>query len=195
MTLVMQKDFAAMHGVSKKTVSMWKKADRLVMQGEQVDVEASIAKLARYRKGGSPTARVPVTQPITSGEAGNWEGNSRSDSDAQIRPGETAEKAAERILIASGADMNYDEARRVKENYLALKAQLEYDRDSGLVVAVADVAKVVGDEYASVRTRLLAIPSNLAPQLLRVKTAPAMKEALTDAITEALWELTRDQSG
>lgn len=56
--------------------------------------------------------------------------------------------------MAADVDMSMDEARRVKENYLALLNQLEYDQKSGLVVMVSEVAALVGAEYAKVRTRL-----------------------------------------
>ena len=97
-----------------------------------------------------------------------------------------------RLVAALNPDMNFEEARRVEMNYRALKSQLEYDRDSGIVVLVADVAKAVGEEYAKTRTKLLSIPSALAPQLLRIKTAPEMWEVLEKAITEALEDLSLD---
>ena len=95
-----------------------------------------------------------------------------------------------RVITASGAPMTIEEARRVKENYLAMMAQLEYDRESGSVVLVADVSKVVGEEYAKVRTRLLAIPAEQAPRLHRYKTVAEVQDALQEIITEALEELT-----
>ncbi len=88
--------------------------------------------------------------------------------------------------------MDFDEARRVKENYLALQAQLEYDQKSGLVVAVEDVTSAVGEDYAKVRSRLLAIPSEHAPRIQRLKTAIEVEDALREIITEALEELTHD---
>ena len=90
--------------------------------------------------------------------------------------------------------MDIDGARRVKENYLALLNQLEYDQKAGAVVWVSDVAKAVGDEYAKVRTRLLAIPAEQAPRLHRLKTVTQVQDALQEIITEALEELTRDGS-
>ncbi|WP_228882487.1 hypothetical protein [Paraburkholderia saeva] len=107
-----------------------------------------------------------------------------------ILPDESPEQAAERIIVALGPNMDFEEARRVKENYLALKAQLEYDRDSGQVVLVEDVTRAVGAEYAKVRTRLLAIPSNLAPHLTRLNSANEMCDAVEKAIVAALEELT-----
>ena len=112
-----------------------------------------------------------------------------------IQPGETVEQATTRILIATGADMNLDEAKRVKENYLALREQLEYDRTARLVVAVEDVCRAVGDEYAKVRSRLLAIPSEHAPRISRLKTAQEVQDALHGIIVDALEELTRDGDG
>ena len=86
-------------------------------------------------------------------------------------------------------------AKRVKENYLALREQLEYDRESRLVVAVEDVTRAVGEEYAKVRTRLLAIPSENAPRIHRLKTVLEVQDAMYGLIVEALEELTRDGEG
>jgi phage terminase Nu1 subunit (DNA packaging protein) len=188
-----QSEFAALHGVSRKTVTKWKERGWLVFAGDEVDVDASNALLKKYRRDGA--------QSVTQSAEGNSQGNrpverrkrvTPRDAEVTIRDGETAAAAAERVLIATGAEMDFDEARRVKENYLALQAQLEYDRDAGLVVAVADVAKAVGDEYAKVRTRLLAIPAEHAPRLQRLKTVIELQDALHEIIVEALEELTRD---
>lgn len=45
-----QADFARLHDVSRKTVTQWKARGWLVMNGEDVDVEASNANLEMYRK-------------------------------------------------------------------------------------------------------------------------------------------------
>ncbi|ABB11155.1 hypothetical protein [Burkholderia lata] len=188
-----QSEFAVLHRVSRKTVTKWKERGWLVFAGDEVDVDSSNALLKRYRRDGIQS----VTQP----EEGNTKGNKANltpkrvtsrNSEVTIRDGETAATAAERVLVATGAEMNVDEAKRVKENYLALQAQLEYDRDAGLVVAVSDVAKAVGDEYAKVRSRLLAIPAEHAPRIQRLKSAVEVQDALQEIITEALEELTRD---
>lgn len=188
-----QAEFAALHGVSRKTVTKWKERGWLVFAGDQLDVEQSNANLKKYRRDGVEA----VTQSTQGNSLGNTSATTRKrvtprDAEVTIREGETAATAAERVLIATGAEMDFDEARRVKENYLALQAQLEYDRDAGLVVAVADVAKAVGDEYAKVRTRLLAIPAEQAPLLQRLKTVVEVQDALNKIIVEALEELTRD---
>jgi hypothetical protein len=54
MTLLSQAEYGRRIGVSRASISQWKKAGRLVLQGDQVDVEASDAKLKRYRRAGLP---------------------------------------------------------------------------------------------------------------------------------------------
>lgn len=180
-TTIKQAAFAELHGVSRKTVTAWKQRGWLVMQDELVDVDASNARLKKYRAAG--------VDGVTSVQGNKRTGNKSA---VTAKLGETAEDAAERILAKTGAIWDMDEAKRVKENYLALLNQLEYDQASGLVVSVDDIAKAVGTEYAKVRTRLLAIPAEQAPRLQRLKTVPEVQDALQEIITEALEELVRD---
>lgn len=192
-----QSEFAALHGVSRKTVTTWKARGWLVFDADgAVDVEASNALLAKYRRDGIE-AVTQAPDSVTQTPLGNKNGNGKSAvtsaaARVTIRDGESAGDAAERILIATGATMNIDEAKRVKENYLALQAQLEYDRDAALVVDVAAVARVVGQEYAKVRNKLLAIPAEHAPRIHRLRTVLEVQDALHGIIVEALEELTRD---
>lgn len=191
-----QSEFAALHDVSRKTVTKWKERGWLVFAGDEIDVDASNANLKRYRRDGAPA----VTKSVTQGkQVTPRKGRSRTvthdDAEVTVRADETPAVAAERILAATGMDLDFDEARCMKENYLALLNQLEYDQKSGLVVAVADVAKAVGDEYAKVRTKLLAIPAEQAPRIQRLKTVLEVQDALQEMIVHALEELTRDGVG
>lgn len=187
-----QSEFATLHGVSRKTVTKWKERGWLVFEGAGLDVEASNALVAKYRRDGSDvvTQAGPGNKPLLKTAA-----VTSALKRVTIQPGETVEQATTRILIATGADMNLDEAKRVKENYLALREQLDYDRNARLVVAVEDVSRAVGDEYAKVRSRLLAIPSEHAPRISRLKTALEVQDALHGIIVDALEELTRDGDG
>ena len=127
------------------------------------------------RRGG--TVSTPVSTPVST---------LRPDAD------EALDAAADDLLARSGAALSLAEAERLKENYLARLRQLEYDVKSGLVVPVAEVAKEVGAQYAQVRTRLLAIPAEQAPNLHRLKSVVEVQDALTAIIVEALEGLTRD---
>lgn len=175
-------EYARRHGVSKAAVQKWEKNGWLVFSGTAVDVEASDAQLARYRN--SHDGRAKKSKPSAS--------KPEPKVNRRVSEDETPAQAAERILTAIGADMSIEEAKRVKENYLALLNQLEYDQQAGLVVAVDEVARVVATEYAKVRTRLLAIPAEQAPRLHRLKTVAEVQDALQEIVTEALEELTRD---
>ncbi|MCA8026491.1 hypothetical protein [Burkholderia cepacia] len=187
-----QSEFAALHGVSRKTVTKWKERGWLVFAGDEVNVEESNKLLKRYRRDGAPA----VTQDVTQEAKGNKRKTvTQAASEVTLGAGESAEAAAERILTGAVELLSFDEARRFKENYLGLMAQLEYDRDSGLVVDVSEVAKTVGAEYAKVRTRLLSIPAEQAPRLHRCKTPAELQDMLQEVITEALEELTRDGAG
>ncbi|WP_231408932.1 hypothetical protein [Ralstonia solanacearum] len=54
MTTVTLAEYARRVGKSRAAVTQWKNAGKLVMQGERVDVEATDAKLKRYRRDGLP---------------------------------------------------------------------------------------------------------------------------------------------
>lgn len=187
-----QSAFAELHGVSRKTVTKWKERGWLVFAGDEIDVGASNANLKRYRRDGTPA----VTQSVTQAAKGNKPKTvTQAASEVTLAAGESADDAAERILTGNVQLLDFDEARCFKENYLGLKAQLEYDRDSGQVIDVTEVAKAVGAEYAKVRTRLLSIPAEQAPRLHRCKTPAELQDILQEIITEALEELTRDGAG
>ena len=48
-----QSEFAALHSVSRKTVTKWKERGWLVFEGNSLDVDASNALIAKYRRDGS----------------------------------------------------------------------------------------------------------------------------------------------
>jgi hypothetical protein len=54
MTLVTQAEYARRLGVTPAAVSQWKSTGLLVLQGRKVDMEASDARLAYYRREGLP---------------------------------------------------------------------------------------------------------------------------------------------
>lgn len=189
MELLKQAGFATLHNVSRKTVTKWKERGWLVFEGDLVDVEASNALLKKYRSAG--------IDDVTQTAKGNKGGNKASAKPVAVTQAiegddETASAAVERFIEANGAPWDMDEARRVKENYLAMLNQLEYDTKSGKVVLAAEVAEIVGSEYAKVRTRLLAMPAEHAPRIQRLRTVTEVQDALQELITEALEELTRD---
>jgi len=83
-----------------------------------------------------------------------------------------------------------DERARLA-HHQANRAELEANLLAGSLIQIEAVADVVGEEYANARSRLLAIPSRAAPQVIGLSIV-AVKALLDDMIFEALDELTAD---
>ena len=179
-----QAEFARRKKVSRKTVTQWKAKGLLSMTPDgRVKIEESewllAERPANYRGG--------VTK-----------GNAEPSKAARTSPlkDETPEQAAERIVLKEGAaPYDHAEAVRIKENFLAMLRQLEYDMKSGAVVPVEEVAKQVAAEYAIIRSRLISIPARSAARLVVLKTPEEIKSFLDIQIEAALKELTLDGTG
>ncbi|MGP2871889.1 RNA polymerase subunit sigma-70 [Serratia ureilytica] len=189
-----QSDFAKLHGVSRKTVTTWKARGWLVLAGDNIDVEASNANIERFRK----TVTRPEKKP-----AGNKQGNKTGNRSSGNKSGnkndkdlaESPTKTVERMIAEHGVTMTLDEARQMKENFLALLTQLEYDIKSGQVLPYKDMIEAVGNEYARMRTRLIAIAPEHGPRLrvLASTTNDAeFVQALQEVVYEAMEELSLD---
>jgi hypothetical protein len=101
-----------------------------------------------------------------------------------------------RLVSADGAELwSKADAEKVKENYAARLKQLEYDRESGLVVPIDDVVVAVASEYAVVRNRLLGIGSKVAPTVATLQSAEEIKAIIDAEVIEALGQLTVDVDG
>ena len=172
------REFARRSGLDEKQVRRGIEAGRLALQADG-KLNAALVE-TEWRRAPKPRADKPqnvhaaVSAPI------------------EVTAGETPAAAVERIIRESGATLSLADAEKLKENYIALLRQLEYDTKSGLVVAVSEVAALVGAEYAQIRTKLLAIPAEQAPRLHRLKAVTEIQDALMSMIVEALEGLTRD---
>lgn len=140
-TLESQADFARRLGVGRSRVHALKESGRLVMVGDLVDVEASMARINDTR---SPAHDDQAT--------------------AKVSPGGTAHAAA-----APQADdkigNSYQAARAIKERYLALEAKRAYEVACGQLMRADDVAGAVADAATTLRTRLETLPDHLAASL------------------------------
>lgn len=191
-----QSDFAKLHGVSRKTVTGWKARGWLVFVGDDIDVKASNMLLERHRK--------TVTRPglkLVKNDEGNKQGNKRSgNKPGNKKSGNVAEESpsqiVEKMIAASGAKMSFDEARTLKENFLALLTQLEYEEKRGQLLSWDEIITEVNTEYSRVRTRLIALAPEHGPRLRGLATTTddaGFVAALQELIYEALNELTIDQ--
>ena len=149
MALVKQSEFAELCGVSRQAVLNWKQEGKLVMQGARVDVDASLARLGRVRKGGSPAMQEKATA---------------TSLEMDIQPGETIDEAAQRLVGEIDVDgTSFDEARRIKEVYLALLNRLEYERKSGALVELDTASAILFEEFRAQRDAWLNWPAKVGP--------------------------------
>lgn len=172
-----QAGFAAWRGVSRKTVTLWKQKGLLSM-GEDglVNVEASDALLLGHG----------IMLPSRA------EGNSGPEP----RPKVVKEDPAASVAPIDGRDFwSRAEAERVKENYAAKLRQLDYDRESGLVAEIEDVAIAVATELSLVRNKLMNIGSRVAPRVAVMRSAEEIKAMIDAEVVLALEELSLDEPG
>ncbi|NHB89596.1 RNA polymerase subunit sigma-70 [Photorhabdus tasmaniensis] len=185
-----QSEFAKLHGVSRKTVTQWKARGWLVLDGDDIDVDASNANVERYRKSVTRTDN-KIEGNKQSNKSGNRSQGNKSDSGRT----ESATKIVERMIAENGATMTFDEARTLKENFLALLTQLEYEIKSGQVLPYKDMIEAVGQEYSRMRTRLIAIAPEHGPRLRVLASTTNDTEfvqALQEVVYEAMEELSLD---
>lgn len=115
---------------------------------------------------------------------------------ADSADGVSIEDIATRMVAADGKELwSKADAEKVKENYAARLKQLEYDRESGLVVPIDDVVVAVASEYAVVRNRLLGIGSKVAPTISVLQSPEEIKAIIDAEVVEALSQLTVDVDG
>ncbi|MGK0736983.1 RNA polymerase subunit sigma-70 [Yokenella regensburgei] len=190
-----QSEFAKLHGVSRKTVTAWKARGWLVLDGDEIDVGASNTMIERYRK--SVTQNEKKSADNRQGnKKGNAAGNKRDNTRKGNNPREESPAAiAERMIAESGVTMTRDEALTMKENYFALHAQLDYDVKAGKLLPWQDMVDEVAQEYARMRTRLIALAPEHGPRLRALASTTEDVEfvaALQELIYEALNELAID---
>lgn len=173
-----QSDFARLHGVSRKTVTMWKSRGWLIISGDDIDVEASNAQLEKYRKTVVRSAKEKATRkapeknpsaPLTTQDTGADEDDSLKD-------------IARNIILENGAELSLDEARRIKENYMALLAKLEFQQKDGQLIEMTVAEEVLFNAFRQQRDAWLNWPSRVAPLMAADLNVPA------DRMTEVLIE-------
>lgn len=81
------------------------------------------------------------------------------------------------------------DAETVKENYAARLKQLEFERESALVVTVDEAARHILNEFGVVRQRCRSIGADVAPRLSGMTSAAEIKAAIDAAVVAALADL------
>jgi phage terminase Nu1 subunit (DNA packaging protein) len=84
-----------------------------------------------------------------------------------------------------------DDSRRRYTLAAAELKEFQLAEKRGSMISVEDVAPIVADELANVRSRLLAIPDRVAPKIVGMTDPAAIETALRDEVIAALTELTQ----
>jgi hypothetical protein len=100
-----------------------------------------------------------------------------------------ARAALEITLSEGGLFASQSDAQLARDSYQARLKQLEYEEKSGRLVEADEVQRDAAAVYAMVRTRIMAVPTHVAPTLARLRTAPEVEDVLRAALTEILEEL------
>lgn len=144
--LVSQAEFARLHSVSRKTVTLWKQRGLLSMQGSLVDVEASDAILRDH-------------------ELGRFLPDHPQADDDEDDVGGVDDSALLKNLIAGltdvGSLLSKAEAERVKENYLAAMRKLQFEKEAGKLVEAEPVKKHLFDLWRRERDAWLTWPARV----------------------------------
>ena len=84
-----------------------------------------------------------------------------------------------------------DDSRRRYTLAAAELKEFQLAEKRGSMISVEDVAPIVADELANVRSRLLAIPDRVASKIVGMTDPAAIEAALRDEVIAALSELTQ----
>lgn len=104
------------------------------------------------------------------------------------------DRAVEKATAGAGAATIEDSNRRRAAAEAGL-AELKLARELKTVVAVADVAGIVADEYATVRGRLLSVHGHFEQRLAHLVTPEVLAQVsalVREEVAEALEELAAD---
>lgn len=102
------------------------------------------------------------------------------------RPGAGRKSAAE---VATQGYIDYNTARAKREHHNAQIAEMEARRMAGELAEVADFDDTLQKLTSNVRSKLVGLPSKVAPSLVGLETIAEIEAELTAAIWEALSEL------
>jgi phage terminase Nu1 subunit (DNA packaging protein) len=94
---------------------------------------------------------------------------------------------------APEGEMSLEEAKRRKEAALAKSAEIDLAEKIGMVAPIATMLKVIGEEIANARARLLAIPTKFRPTAqITARDESSARKAVSEVdnlIREALSEI------
>ncbi len=169
--------FAEYMKVSRAQVSMWDKAERIVMEGKFVLVKESIELL---RKTGSLSGFANGSHAAT--KRGDETSQEKSFEDLETEVSET-----QLDLETKNAKDLFENSRALREKATALQAAADYDKSIGLLVSRELVEKIMFERARACRDLLITSARRMSP-LLAGKTDISEIESLLNEEYRALLE-------
>lgn len=184
MALVTQADFAKLHKVSPKQITIYKQKGYLICEGGKVDVEASDAILKDRRLG----------------RFKNQEGNKRGNSKGRPKGNtvaafslDDAEATPERFVneVLKGAFASVADADRIKQNALALMRVLESQEMAGKLIDIERAEQIIFRAFRSIRDSWMNWPARVGALVAADLglEADRVTEVLTNHVQKHLGEL------
>lgn len=112
----------------------------------------------------------------------------------EIDTAAVAEWLQERAVVNAIGDtstLDMEEARRRKTAAEAALAELQLSKSRGEVISMEEVVRVVADEFARCRARLMGAAPKLAPMVSTMESIAEIKEAIEGEIIDALDEVSQ----
>lgn len=166
---VKQIEFARMLGVDRSYITKLKRENRLVLdESGRVLVEASKKRINE------------TADPNRDDVRSRWR-DERGQGEIEDQPEDTPESH------------DYQRARAKKEYFLAERARLDYEREIGELVPIADMRLAVADVVTTFRQALEQLPYRTGPELVG-KDLDAIRAVLRQDIRAALTDMEREFS-
>ena len=164
MTTGSQAEFARKYGYSKAAISQFKKAGRLVFVSPGVlDFEASRQRIH------------DTADPSRADVAKRHETLRNVDNDEDK---------------ATASSNSFQNARTVREKYLALQAKLDYEVNSGLLVKKSDVERAIFERGRQFRDGLMTLSRRISPDLVN-KSNTEIESILSEELRQTLIGFTK----
>lgn len=175
MTTMTKSEFARHINVKPGYVTQLHTAGRLVMEGDKVNVEASVARIEATR------------DPSKAGVSARHEqARAQKQQNESLSPGED-ELDADDVLVGSP----YQRAKAMREKYNAMAAKISYEKEIKQLLPVDDVRQAVMDGDVLIRSRLESLPDMLAPQLAAETDEQRVRAMLIEQVEQLLGDLSR----
>lgn len=180
--------FAELAGYRRSYITQLKRDGRLVLtdDGKAVRVRESLARIAATRD--------PSKDGVAARHAAARQQAAATPAPAPYEAPPPRPSAASADPSAAAAGSSYQNARAVRERFLALQAKLEYERAVAKLLDAGAVEAAASSAVTLLRSRLEALPDILGPQLAPITDEAQLRATLAEAIEHALDETARQFS-